>query len=291
MTNDMSKSVAVVGLGKLGLPLACILASKGFHVVGVDASPATVEAVKSGRYIGPEPRVAELLAANRTRIEASVDYGILARTSLAFVVVPTPSDRDDRFSLECVLPAVRSIADTVARCGLTDYVIVLVSTVMPGACQNDIVPAIREVAGASAIELVYSPEFVALGEVVCGMLSPDLVLIGSNSSHSADRVEQVQKTVVDNDPRIVRTSWASAEIAKLGLNTLVSAKITSANLLAQLCQRTPDANVDDVTAAIGADRRAEIARSTPDSTQRGRALLSHFRPRAPLCGAARQHVQ
>lgn len=255
MRNEAARTVAVVGLGKLGLPLACVLAARGRRVHGVDTNAAVVQAINAGRYVDREPRVAELLAAHQERISAATHDAEIAATSLAFVVVPTPSDANDRFSARLVLEAVRSISARVAAARLEGYTIVLVSTVMPGCCQNEIEPAIREAAPGSRIDLVYSPEFVALGDVVRGMRKPDLVLIGARDKRAADRVECMLRLIVENRPRFVRTSHASAEVAKLGLNTLVSTKITCANLLARICQELPEANVDDVTRAIGADRR------------------------------------
>jgi UDPglucose 6-dehydrogenase len=173
--DDLFRSVAVVGLGKLGLPLASLISARGCRVFGIDTSTSVVERLNEGVYLGPEPLVADLLDMAGRRLTAATDYAGVRRTEAAFVVVPTPSDAGDRFSLEDVLPAVRAIARAVAEEGIARYAIVLVSTVMPGACEQEVLPAIREVIGErheSTIELVYAPEFVALGEVVRGMARP-----------------------------------------------------------------------------------------------------------------------
>lgn len=138
------RSVAVVGLGKLGLPLACVLASKGCMVYGIDTQESLVDAVNKGEYGGQEPYVATLLWQNRKRISASSDYAPIRETEAAFVLVPTPSDGQDRFSLAHVLPAVSAIARVVADAGLPRYTIIVVSTVMPGACEREIWPVIVE---------------------------------------------------------------------------------------------------------------------------------------------------
>lgn len=256
MSTNQRDKIGVVGLGKLGLPLACVLAMKGHPVVGVDVAEESVEALRGGEYRGHEPRVAELLTAHHGEITLTTDLRALQETWAAFVVVPTPSNSVGRFSLKHVLPAVRGIAHAAAgRRG--PYIIVLVSTVMPGACQREVQPAISTAAGKQAanISLVYAPEFIALGDVVRGMLRPDLILLGCDNPLVAERIEKLWLSIVETKPRLVSTSFTGAELAKLGLNALLAFKVTSANLLAQLCQRFPDVNVDSVTAAIGADSR------------------------------------
>ena len=84
-------SIAVVGLGKLGLPWACVLASKGMKVQAIDCSIDAVEIVCRRRYVGPEPHVAEMLSDFGESITASTDYLPIAGTSVAFVVVNTPN--------------------------------------------------------------------------------------------------------------------------------------------------------------------------------------------------------
>ena len=96
-------SVAVVGLGKLGLPLACVFASKGKTVQAIDSSASVVEAVRNRRYVGPEPRVADMLLKFGERIHAFTDYSPTAGTSAAFVIVNTPNV-NGKFSLQYVLP-------------------------------------------------------------------------------------------------------------------------------------------------------------------------------------------
>ncbi len=157
--------VAVVGLGKLGLPWACTLASKGIEVVGIDTSPDAVQTVNRAAYCGHEPDVAQLLRQHRQHIRATGDFRAVAETNAAFVIVPTPSDTGQRFSLCHVLPAVETITQVISRECTDEYVIVLVSTVMPLACERSIRPAIDRASGrrvGRGIHLVYCPEFVAV---------------------------------------------------------------------------------------------------------------------------------
>ena len=85
--------ICVVGLGKLGAPLAAILADRGHDVTGVDARPEVVELLNEGRTAIQEPGLAELIERNRSRLRATTDLAAAAAdTDASFIVVPTPSD-------------------------------------------------------------------------------------------------------------------------------------------------------------------------------------------------------
>lgn len=100
--------ICVVGLGKLGAPLAAILADRGHHVIGVDARAEVVELLNKGRTVIQEPALAELIKRNRSRLHASSDTAAAAADSkVSFIVVPTPSTASGAFSSRFVLDANR----------------------------------------------------------------------------------------------------------------------------------------------------------------------------------------
>ena len=73
MTSGTLPRVNVVGLGKLGAPLAAVLASRGFDVIGLDVNKALVDAMNAGKMPIIEPQLSELIAANRSRLKATLD--------------------------------------------------------------------------------------------------------------------------------------------------------------------------------------------------------------------------
>ena len=103
--------------------------------------------------------------------------------------------------------------------------------------------------------LCYNPEFIALGNVVRDLLNPDFILVGESDSTAGDTLESLYRSTCDNHPPIRRMDLMNAEIAKLALNTYVTTRITYANMLAEICERLPGADVDVVTSAIGLDSR------------------------------------
>ena len=93
--------ISIIGLGKLGAPMSAVMAHKGHTVVGVDINPDFVKAIQEGRPPVNEPQLAELITANRERLSATESYeeAILA-TDVTFIIVPTPSGPDGRFSMK-----------------------------------------------------------------------------------------------------------------------------------------------------------------------------------------------
>ena len=110
-------------------------------------------------------------------------------------------------------------------------------------------------ASATTLGLCYSPEFIALGNVIRDMLEPDMVLIGESDPRAGDVLERLYTGVCENDPPFRRMSLVNAELTKIAVNTYVTMKISYANALADMCERLPGADVEAVTDALGLDTR------------------------------------
>jgi UDPglucose 6-dehydrogenase len=86
-------------------------------------------------------------------------------------------------------------------------------------------------------------------------LNPDFILVGESDPQSGQILESFYKDVCDNDPPVKRMNIVNAEITKISLNTYVTTKISYANMLSELCEKVPGGNIDDVTGALGCDKR------------------------------------
>lgn len=250
--------LAVIGLGKLGSPMAACFAAKGFEVVGVDVNEEFVGAINAGRAPVFEPQLQEMIDRSNGRLRATADTAeAVAASRVTFLIVPTPSDETGGFSLRFVLPACETIGRALRD--RDDFpVVVLTSTVMPGSTGGEVQRALEESSGKRAgidFGLCYSPEFIALGSVVSDFLNPDFLLIGESDEHSGALLEEIYAQATDNDAPAARMSFVNAELAKISVNTFVTTKITFANMLARICERLPGADVDVVADALGLDRR------------------------------------
>ena len=250
--------LSIIGLGKLGAPMAAVMAHKGHTVVGVDLNAAFVRAVEEGRAPVPETGLAEMIQANRERLSATLDYeqAVLA-TDVTFIIVPTPSEPDGKFSLRHVLSAAEQVGAALGK-KQGWHVVALSSTVMPGSTGGKLRPALEAASGKKCgvdFGLCYNPEFIALGSVIYDMLNPDMILIGESDQRSGALLELLYAGVCDSQPKIRRMNYVNAEVTKISVNTFVTTKISYANMLAQVCETLPGADADVVTAALGCDTR------------------------------------
>lgn len=249
---------SVFGLGKLGASIAAAIASRGHDVVGVDVNPATVEMLNAGRSPVDETGVQELLAHNRERLHATTHPTEAIRSSdVTFVVVPTPSDERGAFRLDLVADALASIGNALA--GKRSYhLVVITSTVLPGSTRQRLLPVLEQASGKRCgpdIGLCYSPEFVALGNVIHDFLHPDFILIGDADPQAGALLEECYRSLLPCMPPCRRMSTENAELAKLSVNAFVTTKIAFANMLADLCSQIGGGDVDAVCDAIGLDPR------------------------------------
>lgn len=249
--------ISVVGLGKLGTPLAACLASRGFVVVGAELNERAVACVNDRRSPVREPGVDALIAQCEGRLSAttSVEDAVRA-TEVTFVVVPTPSEADGRFSNRFVLDACDSIGGALK--GTARHLVVITSTVMPGSTGGAIRARLEGVSGGQCgrdFDLCYNPAFIALGTVVRDLLRPELVLVGEAEARAGDVLSSIHERLCDREPSVRRMSWVNAELAKLALNGFVTTKISYANMLTEMCEQLEGGDIDTVTGALGLDRR------------------------------------
>lgn len=252
------QSVAVIGLGKLGSPMAAAIAARGVSVVGMDLDPVKVEKVNRGEPPVQETDLAEYIRRGGKRLHATTDIAAaVARAGIVFVIVPTPSEPHGGFSLRHLHPACEEIGRALKK-KKEFTVVVITSTVMPGSTGGSIRKCLekssRKTAG-KGFGLCYSPEFIALGSVIHDFLNPDFILVGESDPVSGAMLAGFYTQVCENHPHVARMNYVNAEISKLAVNTYVTTKITYANMLAHICERLPGADVDVVTDAIGRDTR------------------------------------
>ncbi len=253
-----STGICIAGLGKLGAPMAACIAAKGFRVTGVDPDPGKVASIRNGLAPVTEPGLQALMERARSCLTASTDYAEAVPSSeISFIVVPTPSTSDGGFSTGFVLQAAAGIGEAMRkREGY--HLVVLTSTVLPGVTGGELLPLLERSSGKRCgpdFGLCYNPEFIALGTVIHDLYHPDFVLVGESDADAGDRLAAFYARFCESRPPIARMNFINAELCKLSVNTFVTTKISYANMLTELCERLPGADVDRVTSALGLDSR------------------------------------
>jgi UDPglucose 6-dehydrogenase len=254
----MVKGISVIGLGKLGSPMAAAMASQGLRVIGVDADEKKVRAINERRAPVFEPGLPQMLHSAGDRLTATQNIEEAVRaTQVTFIVVATPSEPHGGFSLRYVLPVCEAIGRAL-RTKSEFHVICLTSTVLPGMTGGPVRETLEHASGKQVgrdFGVCYSPEFIALGSVIRDFLNPDFLLIGESDPISGAVLASLYQQVCQNGPAVARMNFVNAELAKLAVNTYITTKISFANMLARICERLPNSNVDVVTKAIGLDSR------------------------------------
>jgi UDPglucose 6-dehydrogenase len=250
--------ISVVGLGKLGAPLLAVLASRGFEVCGIDLNQSLVDQVNNGVAPVLEPHLQGLLDAHKPRIRATTDWQIgIAGTDITGIIVPTPSGADGAFRNDFVLDAVERVGG-VLRHKSGYHLVVVHSTTMPGSVGGPILERLEASSGKRVggdLGLCYNPEFIALGNVVEGLLHPDFVLIGESDERAGSLLADAYGRIVGPSVPITRMNFVNAELAKISVNTYVTMKISFANMLSEICENLSGADADIITDAIGRDTR------------------------------------
>src|SRR5262245_48141437 len=252
------KTASVCGLGKLVACIAATLAARGFEVVGVDIDSEKVKKINEGFAPLDEPLLAETIRAGHSRLRASLDPRDTVATDVTFFIPPSPSLPDGSFSNEFLLKAMRPVARAIRDAGKRNHLFVCSSTTTPGAMDGVLIPMLESELGGICgrdFGVCYNPEFIALGDVIKGLLEPDLVLIGESDPQGGAALERLYETYNRNSPRIARMSIVSAELTKIALNSYITMKISFTNQLRLIAARHARANIHAILDALGNDSR------------------------------------
>ena len=253
----MKYKVGVVGLGKLGTPLALLIAEAGHVVHGVDLDSKRVEELKSRNVADSEPGVQELLRDSSLNIDFSTDFDGLSCADVIYVIVPTPSLESGYFSNEFVISALDRISLAISN-SAAEQTVVIVSTVMPGSTGTVLREALQAnvaIESRAKKKIIYSPEFIALGSVIHNLQFPDIILVGTEDGGNAESHLEICKSMSKNSPEVKLLSIEEAELVKLAINTFITMKITFANFIGEIARNSIAIDASKVCEAIGKDSR------------------------------------
>ena len=225
--------IGFIGTGKLGMPCAEAIASKGHDVTGYDVAKRT---------------------SHQVTIMPTIKDVVEGR-DIVFVAVPTPHDPDydGRAPTAHLNPKdfnydiVKDVLAEANKHMTKDQLLVLISTVLPGTTRKqfiDLVPNTR---------FVYNPYLIAMGSVAWDMVNPEMVMIGTEDGSATGDAKQLvdfYKTIMENDPRYEIGTWDECECIKVFYNTFISAKIGLVNMIQDVAQQQGNINVDVVTDAL-----------------------------------------
>jgi len=252
-------NIGFVGLGKLGLPCAMAIESKGHRVVGYDVDPKVAEYVRTREIPYVEAGAPELL--KTTQIQVLTLGEVVRQSEIIFVAVQTPHEplyegttrlpvsRAD-FDYSYLKKAMTSISNCTRRLQ-EDRVVIIISTVLPGTVEKELMGCIN-----AYVKLCYNPFFIAMGTAIDDFLNPEFVLFGVDDRGAADKAAEFYQTIT-NAP-FFRTTVANAEAIKVFYNTYISTKIAFANTIMEVSHKC-GLNSDVIINALSLDKRRVIS--------------------------------
>ncbi|MFQ5577060.1 MAG: nucleotide sugar dehydrogenase, partial [Anaerolineae bacterium] len=228
--------IGVIGLGYVGLPVACVFARAGFKVIGVDVKAERAARINAGQtpIEGDEPGLAGLLAevAGAGQLHAATDYGLLAGAGVVLIAVDTPVGDDHRPRYT----ALKSACDALGAVLQPGTLVIIESTVAPGTVDRVVRPRLQEASGLAANRdffLGACPERVMPGRLL-GNLKQMSRVCGGGTPQTAQVMITLYRHIVeaDLDPADIIT----AELVKTAENAYRDAQIAFANEVALICE-------------------------------------------------------
>ena len=256
----MKPTISVIGLGYVGLCTAVCFASSGFRVYGVDIDRNKISSLTKGHSPIYEPQLELHLrkALKRGLFFPTLDLNsAINNSAVTFVSVGTPSLKDGSIDLTYVKQSSTAIGTALARQSGW-HLVVIRSTVTPTTCDSLVKPEIEASSGKKCGRswgLCMNPEFLKEGSAIHDTLDPDRVVIGEFDRRSGEALARLYCKFLRGKVTIRRMSLVNAELVKYANNAFLAMKVSFANMVANLCEELPSADVQVVTDAIGLDKR------------------------------------
>ncbi|MFX1253558.1 MAG: nucleotide sugar dehydrogenase [Promethearchaeota archaeon] len=231
------KTITVVGLGYVGLPLACKFAEVGFQVTGIDIDTHKLELISKGKspIEGNEPGLAELVktVVSNGGLKVTTDYKVIQNSDVIIIAVQTPFDTQRK---EPFYHALVSASEDVAKHLKTGSLLVVESTVAPTTMKNIVLPILEQNSGLKAgkdFNLASCPERVMPGKLLSNLVTMNRI-IGGHTPDCGERAKKLYKTIVKGEIDVVDST--TAELVKTVENAYRDVQIAFANEIALLCE-------------------------------------------------------
>ena len=248
-------NLTVIGTGYVGLVAGACLADMGNKVICVDNNTEKLDLLKQGIIPIYEPGLDELVKSNmqENRLSFSDDLDKAVKDSqVCFIAVGTPQDENGAADLSGVF----TVAEQIAKSMNGYKVIVNKSTVPVGTAKK--VSTIIEANTTYSFDVVSNPEFLKQGNAVDDFLSPDRVIIGSDSEKATRLMQEIYAPFLRTANRIILMDVKSAEMTKYASNSFLATKISFMNEIANLCEKV-GADAEMVRVGMSTDTRIGMA--------------------------------
>jgi len=246
-------NVGFIGLGKLGLPCALAVESRGHKVVGYDPSKQVKDIIDTKKLQYQEIWAQEHLDKSKIEIKSLED--VVGESEIIFVPIQTPHgeqfegitripDEREDFDYSFLKKGIKDLSEEIYY-QQSKKVVIIISTVLPGTIRREIKPIIED---NPYFKLCYNPFFIAMGTTMRDFLKPEIVLFGVDDNWAAKKAKKFYRTL--HHSPFYDTTIENAELIKVVYNTFIGTKLAFVNTIMEMCHNLPNTNVDDVMNAL-----------------------------------------
>ena len=249
-------NIAIVGTGYVGLVSGACFAEMGIDVTCIDIDRSKIDRLAGGEIPIYEPGLEEMVKRNveagRLHFTTSLPE-TLPKVEVVFSAVGTPPDEDGSADLQYVLDVAREFGRHIGR-----YTLLVTKSTVPVGTAAKVREAISEELARRGADVPFdvasNPEFLKEGAAIKDFMSPDRVVVGTESEQARKVMERLYRPFMVVSDRLRFTDIPSAEMIKYAANSMLATRISFMNDIANLCELV-GADVNMVRKGIGSDTR------------------------------------
>lgn len=249
-------NIAVVGTGYVGLVTGTCFAEIGVNVTCIDINEEKIKSLRDGIIPIYEPGLEEMVRRNSEagRLKFSTSLAeVLPEVEVVFSAVGTPPDEDGSTDLQYVLEVAREFGRNVDK-----YTLLVTKSTVPVGTAALVHKAITEELQKRGVNVEFdvasNPEFLKEGAAIKDFMTPDRVVVGTDTEKARNIMSRLYKPFMLNVERMIFTDIPSAEMIKYAANSMLATRISFMNDIANLCEIV-GADVNMVRKGISADVR------------------------------------
>ncbi len=248
--------IVIVGTGYVGLVSGTCFAEMGIDVTCVDVNAEKIRRLQRGEMPIYEPGLEEMVRRNVTagRLHFTTSLvDCLDAAEVVFSAVGTPPDEDGSADLQYVLEVAREFGRHINK-----YTILVTKSTVPVGTARKVKQVVQEELDKRGVQIEFdvasNPEFLKEGAAIKDFMSPDRVVVGTESERACEVLSKLYRPFLVNNFRVYFMDIPSAEMTKYAANAMLATRISFMNDIANLCDLL-GANVDMVRKGIGTDSR------------------------------------
>lgn len=249
-------NIAIVGTGYVGLVSGTCFAEMGIDVTCVDVNEEKIQFLLDGQIPIYEPGLEELVKRNveAGRLHFTTDLSsCLDNVEVVFSAVGTPPDEDGSADLKYVLAVAKTFGQNIHR-----YTILVTKSTVPVGTAQKVKETVRAELEKRGVDIVFdvasNPEFLKEGTAIKDFMTPDRVVVGTESEQAKKIMSRLYKPFMLSGERMIFTDIPRAEMIKYAANSMLATRISFMNDIANLCELV-GADVNMVRKGIGSDTR------------------------------------